>query len=86
MKLVQSDTILKDAVESNDSYDFCMCNPPFFSTGEELDPRNKSRSEKRSLPRNVQTGMLNEIIIPGGEVVFVSKLINESADLKTQVR
>lgn len=67
-------------------YDFCMCNPPFFSSTSELDPENKSRTERRAMPRNAPSGMIGEVVVPGGEVEFIKTLIMESVELKTQVR
>lgn len=86
VKQTTSSTLLKDLIDLETTYDFCMCNPPFFSSTNELDPRNQSRSENRRLPRNALTGKANEVVALGGEVEFISKLIKESVDLKLQVK
>jgi len=80
-----SDTLLKDVVEGNNQYDFCMCNPPFFSDREEA-LGFKSRTDKRTLPHSVCTATNNETITEGGEVAFVKKIITESTELKHSVR
>ncbi|GLV35024.1 uncharacterized protein CBL_09504 [Carabus blaptoides fortunei] len=80
------ETLLKNILEPHKMYDFCMCNPPFFSSTSELDPENKSRTERRAMPRNAPSGMIGEVVVPGGEVEFIKTLIMESVELKTQVR
>lgn len=82
----QSDFLLKDVIDPNTKYDFCMCNPPFFSTSNELNPKYQSRSEHRPAPRNAFTGKPTEVVVPGGEVQFISKLIKESVELKSQIK
>nr|XP_004932187.1 U6 small nuclear RNA (adenine-(43)-N(6))-methyltransferase isoform X2 [Bombyx mori] len=56
-------------------YDFCMCNPPFYSTMMEL---WESRSPARPPPKNGFTGSPQELITEGGELEFCRKLIAES--------
>ena len=80
-----SDTLLKDAVEGNNQYDFCMCNPPFFSDREEA-LGFKSRTDKRMLPHSVCTATDGETITEGGEVAFVKRIISESTELRHSVR
>lgn len=80
------DFLLKDVIDPNIKYNFCMCNPPFFSTSHELNPKYQSRSERRPAPRNAFTGQTTEVVASGGEVQFISKLIKESIDLKSQIK
>ncbi|XP_077298540.1 U6 small nuclear RNA (adenine-(43)-N(6))-methyltransferase [Arctopsyche grandis] len=69
--------------ELTKAVDFCMCNPPFYSSTDEMDcDRNVSRAP----PRNARSGSFEEIITPGGEEVFIQKLISESIKLKDSVR
>lgn len=64
--------------------DFCVCNPPFFSSVEELNYKN--RSGKRKAPKNAQTGYGTELVITGGEVMFVKKIIDESLVLRSRIK
>ena len=79
------DTLLKGTIESGAQYDFCMCNPPFFSDREEASGL-KSRTDKRPIPHSVCTAADDETITEGGEVAFVKKIIQESIELKQTVR
>ena len=85
LKKGNPDTLLKNIIEDDTQYDFCMCNPPFFNDREEASGI-KSRSDKRSLPHSVCTATDDESITEGGEVAFVRKIIEESMELKHSVR
>jgi len=83
---VTSDSMLKGNIDLETKHDFTLCNPPFFNS-ENFGP--KSRTEKRPEPVCPKLGgstSLNEISFKGGEVEFVSKLINESQDLRSSIR
>lgn len=54
-----------------------MCNPPFYTSRSEM---ARSASEKHLPPSAVCTGADFEMVTPGGEVAFVSRLIDESLD------
>lgn len=57
------------------SVDILMTNPPFYSSEAEL----QALAEKKSRPPNSAcTGAPVEMIYPGGEIEFVTKLIQES--------
>ncbi len=58
------------------SFDFCMCNPPFFADLEETGLNEKV----------ICTGTSNELVTEGGEQSFVSKMITESVILKHKIR
>ena len=79
------DTLLKGVIDENDQYDFCMCNPPFFSDREEASGFH-SRTDRRTLPHSVCTATDDESITEGGEVSFVKKIIKESFELKHTIR
>ncbi|CAH0585647.1 unnamed protein product [Chrysodeixis includens] len=68
--------------EENEVYDFCMCNPPFYSNLQEL---CESRSPARLPPKNGFTGSPQELITEGGELEFCRKLIQESKQHKDNV-
>lgn len=82
-----SNTLLTDLVGSlNRIFDFCMCNPPFFSSTQELHPFFKSRKASRPHPKNAFCATTNEVVVHGGEIEFVTKLIKESIQIKSQIR
>lgn len=87
MKKIEGDSLLLEALgDSPEQYDFCMCNPPFFSTTQELNCFFKSRKESRPRPRNAFCASVNEVVAKGGEVDFITKLIGESERLQDKVR
>ncbi|KAI6047451.1 hypothetical protein EDC04DRAFT_2864518 [Pisolithus marmoratus] len=62
-------------VKRNRLYEFTMCNPPFYSSAEEM---AQSAETKEFGPNAVCTGAEVEMITPGGEVAFVSRIFMES--------
>lgn len=63
--------------------DFVICNPPFYSSASDL----QTSAEKKSKPPNSAcTGSPNEMVTPGGEVAFVSRMIGESLVLWVRVQ
>lgn len=61
------------------SLDFTICNPPFYSSSSEL---VASASAKSHSPYSACTGAAVEMVTPGGEVAFVTRMIKESLVLK----
>lgn len=86
MKTVEEGIMLEGVVDINTFYDFCMCNPPFFSCVEELQPEHIARSPNRHPPRNAHSGAPGELIAPGGETAFITKIIQDSIKLNKLVR
>ncbi|GBP60034.1 U6 small nuclear RNA [Eumeta japonica] len=80
-----TDTLVEYLFTENSDlmFDFCMCNPPFYSNIEEL---CESRSVARPEPKNCFTGSLQELITEGGELKFIRKLIAESKTFKDKIR
>ncbi|GAB1859800.1 Putative methyltransferase METT10D [Camponotus japonicus] len=78
---VNSDRIFKDAMEDNKIYDFSMCNPPFFEND-----GDDERIAKVLPPRNAPSGNDNELKTTGGEIAFVTRMIEESVDLGNQIK
>lgn len=80
-------------------YAFCMCNPPFYESQEEVDQglENKELEPSSvsiitshhhtfdSLMVKICTGSENEMITPGGELQFISQIINESLEYKGRI-
>lgn len=56
-----------------------MCNPPFYSSTADL---LSSAMAKSRPPHSACTGADIEMVTPGGEVAFVSRMIEESTFLK----
>jgi len=83
---VDESELLEGILEPDTVYDFCMCNPPFYSSTEELDPKNVARTPNRPAPRNAHSGTPTELVAPGGETAFVAAIIQDSNKLKTTVR
>lgn len=84
---VDESVILLGVLEDNrESYDFCMCNPPFFSDHLEAQGITNSRSDDRPEPHSVNTAGSTESVAFGGEVEFVKRMIHESIELKDKVR
>lgn len=82
---VEMDSGLKELLDGNGgSYDFCMCNPPFFGSQEEVD--GQFQREGRSKPHSTSTASSMESITWGGEFCFVNRLIKDSLQLRDTVR
>ncbi|KAL9103040.1 MAG: hypothetical protein Q9163_001870 [Psora crenata] len=58
--------------------DFTMCNPPFYASSADLVASAASKSRP---PHSACTGADVEMVTPGGEVAFVSRMIDESKGL-----
>ncbi|KAG7913760.1 hypothetical protein KL927_005167 [Ogataea polymorpha] len=56
---------------------FVVCNPPFYSSFDEME----RRAEIKSGPR-FPTAAANELVVEGGEVAFVHRMILESETVK----
>jgi 23S rRNA A1618 N6-methylase RlmF len=56
-----------------------MCNPPFYSSHDEITSANELKIQPSSA---VPTAADNELITEGGEVAFVGKMIDESVHLR----
>lgn len=60
-----------------------MCNPPFYESKEDL---LNSAAAKQRPPFTACTGSEGEMVTPGGEVKFVSRMIDESLILQDRVQ
>lgn len=59
-----------------------MCNPPFYESAEEM---LASAKAKHRPPFSACTGAEVEMVTPGGEVALVSRMIQESLELRDRV-
>lgn len=68
--------ILVGVVRDGESFDFCMCNPPFFDSMEDAGLN----------PRTSCGGTSAEMVCPGGERAFITRIIEDSVQLKLAFR
>lgn len=68
--------ILLGVVRDGEEFDFCMCNPPFFETMEEAGLN----------PKTSCGGTPMEMVCPGGEKAFITRIIEDSVMLKHTFR
>ncbi|KAK7180972.1 uncharacterized protein CC84DRAFT_273337 [Paraphaeosphaeria sporulosa] len=67
-----------------DKLDFTICNPPFFA--DEMDMRQSLSGEGKSVrPNAVCTGSENEMVCRGGDLGFVTRIVDESLTLRERV-
>lgn len=68
--------ILVGVVKEGENFDFCMCNPPFFETIEEAGQN----------PKTSCAGTPEEMVCPGGEQAFITRMIDDSVQLRQSFR
>lgn len=66
--------------------DFVMTNPPFYSSQSDFESAAKLSEDGKEAPSAVLTGASNEMICPGGDVGFVTRILNESLRLRERVQ
>jgi len=66
-----------------ESIDFTICNPPFYASASDL---LTSAAKKSRPPYSSCTGAEVEMVTAGGEVAFVTRMIEESDVLKNRVQ
>ena len=83
--------VLKYILESEEVFDFVICNPPFHSSAEEAAKgslrKNKNLGQKvADKPVLNFSGQNNELWCEGGELAFVTNMIYESVHFKSQCK
>lgn len=68
--------VLLGVVKDGEKFDFCMCNPPFFETMEAAGLN----------PKTSCGGTLEEMVCPGGEKAFITRIIEDSVSLQQSFR
>lgn len=81
MVSVPKETILSKLMHNEENYSFVMSNPPFFETDHDLKKQNK-----RLPPRNASSGKESELIVEGGEISFIMRLIDDSMIFKERIQ
>ena len=74
--------LLYSAVQTGKSFTFSMCNPPFFASEEERDAKAAFKPPKLAANPVAAT----DAIVEGGEVGFVSRMIEESMELEPKIK
>lgn len=89
-KQLDSSSIFKNIIDEGDQFDFTMCNPPFHDS-EEAALKGNLRKTKNLNKSKIQKPNLNfggqqsELWCEGGEIAFISNMIQESALFANQV-
>lgn len=80
-------SILKNIIKPNEYYDFTMCNPPFYSSPEEVVKANQQKNKGLGSTTDQRNfaGKSHELWCNGGEALFVKRLIKESVQYAGQV-
>jgi len=85
-----SNFIYKNILNSEDQYTFSMCNPPFHDSEESAMKGNirKTKNLKKTVvqkPNLNFSGQQSELWCEGGELAFISKMIEESVLYSSQI-
>lgn len=75
-KVYDEMSVLLGVVKDGENFDFCMCNPPFFESMEEAGLN----------PKTSCGGTPAEMVFPGGEKAFITRIIEDSVVLKQSFR
>ncbi|KAJ1644743.1 hypothetical protein IWQ61_010386 [Dispira simplex] len=76
-------TLFADGPPPTQGFDFCMCNPPFYESHREI---HRLRQKKSRPPHAVNQAQSNELVVEGGEVGFINRMIVESCRWRTRIR
>ncbi|VDO23474.1 Uncharacterized protein BM_BM7633 [Brugia malayi] len=97
---VPAGCMIKDVIRSHPEveFTFCMCNPPFYEYDEFeekfrylgnnvlINVGSESNCTDRPAPHSATVARSNELAVTGGEVAFVSRLIEDSFVLQNTVK
>lgn len=86
-----SSAIFSNIIKPNEFYAATLCNPPFHASAEDAQHSSETKLQNLALNtgKNKQTklnfgGQHNELWCEGGELQFISNMIDESAKYQTQ--
>jgi 23S rRNA (adenine1618-N6)-methyltransferase len=84
---IDKGNIFKGVILEGESYDFTMCNPPFYGSEEEAVKANMSKQRKLGTyeERRNFAGHAHELWCNGGEALFIKRMIKESVAYKGQI-
>lgn len=85
-----ADHIFKNIIGSEDRFTFTMCNPPFHDSEESAMKGNIRKTKNLNKSKKVKPllnfgGQQSELWCEGGELAFITKMINESTLFSSQV-
>jgi len=84
-----SNFIFKNVISPEDQFTFSMCNPPFHDSEESAmkgNIRKTKNLKKKTSKTNLNFGgQQSELWCEGGELAFISKMIEESALFSSQI-
>ena len=83
--------IFKNIIKQGEKFDITICNPPFFRSNQEVMEQTMRKLKnlgQKSDQKPIQYfgGNNSELWCRGGERLFITKMIKESADYKHQVK
>ncbi|CAO3661544.1 unnamed protein product [Umbelopsis ramanniana] len=70
-------------ISPNDEFAFSMCNPPFYASSDEIQAGFDNKIDD---PAAICTGTESEMITEGGEVQFITNMIEESLKWKNRIK
>lgn len=81
--------IFKGLVKTGELFDFTLCNPPFHASAAEAQSGSQRKLQNLGKNKGKETilnfgGQSSELWYEGGEVSFIRKMIEESADIADQ--
>ena len=78
--------ILDKLIQSQERFDFTICNPPFHSSEEEALKSNQIKSKKLGVKTQLNFGGVHsELWCNGGEKAFIEQFLNESVKFQSKV-
>lgn len=85
-----SNYVFKNIVKKEDQFTFCMCNPPFHDSKESMIKGNVRKTKNLNRSKNQKSllnfsGQQSELWCEGGELAFITKMINESVQYSSQI-
>lgn len=85
-----SNYVFKNIVKKEDQFTFCMCNPPFHDSKESMVKGNVRKTKNLNRSKNQKSllnfsGQQSELWCEGGELAFITKMINESVQFSSQI-
>ncbi|KAF2199180.1 hypothetical protein GQ43DRAFT_399306 [Delitschia confertaspora ATCC 74209] len=84
LQTMPSNSLIPFQALNVEKLDFTMCNPPFFNDVQEMNESLFGTGKKKA-PNAVCTGSENEMVYPGGDLAFVTRIYKESLELKEKV-
>ena len=82
--------IFTGIIKADEFYDFTLCNPPFHKSLKDAMDGNKRKVQNLTKQKTTKSalnfgGKNNELWCKGGEIAFISNMIKESFEFKTNV-